>query len=187
MTVLDAPAGAAVPAVRGQGLVPVFARLKLTLLRNGLRQSSGRRAAYIASLVVTLLLAVGQVIGLVALRGHAQAGTLVVLLTAVLALGWAVMPLFFPSGDETLDPKPAGDASAAAAPAGRGSADGLADRHRAALHARPGRRLGDRAGARGGRCGVRGDRRTADGTSLCGAGALGHHGQRPAADLAQGP
>lgn len=27
-----------------------------------------------------------------------------VLLTAVLALGWAVMPLFFPSGDETLDP-----------------------------------------------------------------------------------
>lgn len=69
MTVLDAPAGAAVPAVRGQGLVPVFARLKLTLLRNGLRRSSGRRAAYIASLVVTLLLAVGQVIGLVALRG----------------------------------------------------------------------------------------------------------------------
>ncbi|MFD6276315.1 transporter [Streptomyces sp. NPDC060209] len=104
MTVLDAPAGAAVPAVRGQGLVPVFVRLKLTLLRNGLRQSSGRRAAYIASLVVTVLFAVGQVIGLVALRGHAQAGTLVVLLTAVVALGWAVMPLFFPSGDETLDP-----------------------------------------------------------------------------------
>ncbi|MFE4453133.1 transporter [Streptomyces sp. NPDC056796] len=104
MTVLDAPAGAAVPAVRGQGLVPVFVRLKLALLRNGLRQSSGRRAAYIASLVVTLLLAAGLVIGLVALRGHAQAGTLVVLLTAVVALGWAVMPLFFPSGDETLDP-----------------------------------------------------------------------------------
>ncbi|MEU1211776.1 transporter [Streptomyces sp. NPDC005791] len=105
MTVLDAaPTGSAVPAVRGQGLVPVFVRLKLTLLRNGLRQSSGRRAAYISSLVVTLLLAVGQVIGLVALRGHAQADTLVVLLTAVVALGWTVMPLFFPSGDETLDP-----------------------------------------------------------------------------------
>ncbi|MFJ8749588.1 transporter [Streptomyces sp. NPDC102441] len=104
MTVLDAPAGTAAPAVPGQGIVPVFVRLKLTLLRNGLRQSSGRRAAYVASLVVTLLFAVGQVIGLVALRGHAQAGTLVVLLTAVVALGWAVMPLFFPSGDETLDP-----------------------------------------------------------------------------------
>ncbi|MFG2428937.1 transporter [Streptomyces sp. NPDC048590] len=104
MTVLDAPAGTAVPAVRGEGLVPVFVRLKLTLLRNGLRQSSGRRAAYIASIVATALLAVGQVIGLVALRGHSQADTLVVLLAAVVALGWAVMPLFFPSGDETLDP-----------------------------------------------------------------------------------
>ncbi|MFH9618763.1 transporter [Streptomyces pratensis] len=104
MTVLDAPAGSAVPPVPGQGLVPVFVRLKLTLLRNGLRQSSGRRAAYVASLVVTVLLAAGQVIGLVALRGHAQAGTVAVLLTAVVALGWAVMPLYFPSGDETLDP-----------------------------------------------------------------------------------
>ncbi|MFE2017285.1 transporter [Streptomyces sp. NPDC059499] len=104
MTVLDAPVGSAVQAVGGHGLVPVFVRLKLTLLRNGLRQSSGRRAAYVASLVVTVLLAVGQVIGLVALRGHAQATTLVVLMTAVVALGWAVMPLFFPSGDETLDP-----------------------------------------------------------------------------------
>lgn len=104
MTVLDAPVGSTVPAVGGHGLVPVFVRLKLTLLRNGLRQSSGRRAAYVASLVVTVLLAVGQVIGLVALRGHAQATTLVVLMTAVVALGWAVMPLFFPSGDETLDP-----------------------------------------------------------------------------------
>ncbi|WP_406393005.1 transporter [Streptomyces sp. NBC_00887] len=104
MTVLDAPVGSTVPAVGGHGLVPVFVRLKLTLLRNGLRQSSGRRAAFVASLVVTVLLAVGQVIGLVALRGHAQATTLVVLMTAVVALGWAVMPLFFPSGDETLDP-----------------------------------------------------------------------------------
>ncbi|MFF4243854.1 transporter [Streptomyces sp. NPDC001822] len=104
MTVLDAPAGTTVPAVRGRGLVPVFVRLKLSLLRNGLRQSSGRRAAYIASLVAALLLAAGQVTGLVLLRGHAQAGTLVVLLAVVVAVGWAVMPLFFPSGDETLDP-----------------------------------------------------------------------------------
>ncbi|MDF6044104.1 transporter [Streptomyces sp. JH14] len=107
MSVLDAPV---TPAARpsdgrgGEGLVPVFVRLKLTLLRNGLRQSSGRRAAYITSVVVTLLIAAGQLIGLTALRGHAHAGSLVVLLTALLALGWAVMPLFFPSGDETLDP-----------------------------------------------------------------------------------
>lgn len=104
MSVLDAPVTAAAPAAPTTGLTPIFVRLKLTLLRNGLRQSSGRKAAYIASLVFTLLLAAGQVLGLVLLRGNAQAGTVVVLLTAVVALGWAVLPLFFPSGDDTLDP-----------------------------------------------------------------------------------
>ncbi|MET7536386.1 transporter [Streptomyces sp. NPDC005507] len=79
-------------------------RLKLALLRNGLRGSTGRRAAYIATLVVVLLVAALQLIGLIALRGSTHAVTLCVILTAVLALGWAVMPLFFPSGDETLDP-----------------------------------------------------------------------------------
>lgn len=79
-------------------------RLKLSLLRNGLRQSGGRRAAFIASAVVALLFAALLLLGLLALRGHAHADAVAVLGTAVLALGWAVMPLFFPSGDETLDP-----------------------------------------------------------------------------------
>nr|WP_229924311.1 transporter [Streptomyces sulfonofaciens] len=78
--------------------------LKLSLLRNGLRQSAKRRAVYLASVVVVLLFAVLQLAGLVALRGSAHATTIGVLLVAVLALGWAVLPLFFPSGDETLDP-----------------------------------------------------------------------------------
>ncbi|MFB7556866.1 transporter [Streptomyces brevispora] len=106
MSVLDAPAGAGprTGGPDGAALIPVFVRLKLALLRNGLRQSAGRRAAYIASVVVTLLIAAGQLIGLVALRGNAHAESLVVLLAAVLALGWAVMPLFFAAGDETLDP-----------------------------------------------------------------------------------
>ncbi|MBD0424858.1 transporter [Streptomyces sp. TRM S81-3] len=82
----------------------VFIRLKLSLLRNGLRQSGGRRAAYVASAVVVLLFAALQLIGLIALRGFAHGDSLVVLLVAVLGLGWAVMPLFFPGGDETLDP-----------------------------------------------------------------------------------
>ncbi|GGM02803.1 transporter [Streptomyces fumigatiscleroticus] len=85
-------------------ITPVVVRLKLSLLRNGLRQSGGRRAAYIASAVVTLLFAALQLLGLIALRGHAHVESLIVLLVAVLGLGWAVMPLFFPSGDETLDP-----------------------------------------------------------------------------------
>lgn len=104
MSVLDAPVTSAAPAAPTTGLTPIFVSLKLTLLRNGLRQSSGRRAVFIASLVVTLLLAAGQVLGLVLLRGNEHAGTVVVLLTGVVALGWAVLPLFFPSGDDTLDP-----------------------------------------------------------------------------------
>ncbi|MFI8189693.1 transporter [Streptomyces sp. NPDC085946] len=85
-------------------ITPVVVRLKLSLLRNGLRQSGGRRAAYVASAAVALLFAVLQLAGLVALRGTAHVEALVVLLVAVLGLGWAVMPLFFPGGDETLDP-----------------------------------------------------------------------------------
>lgn len=104
MSVLDAPVTATAPAAPTTGLTPVFVTLKLTLLRNGLRQSSGRRAAFVISLVLTLLLAAGQVLGLVLLRGNEHAGTVVVLLTGVVALGWAVLPLFFPSGDDTLDP-----------------------------------------------------------------------------------
>nr|WP_251022182.1 transporter [Streptomyces sp. ISL-10] len=85
-------------------LTRVFVTLKLSLLRNGLRQSSGRKAAYIISIVCALLFAAAQLAGLILLRDEAHAASVVVLLTGVLALGWAVMPLFFPSGDETLDP-----------------------------------------------------------------------------------
>ncbi|MFE7127500.1 transporter [Streptomyces sp. NPDC057617] len=99
-----APAPGAAPLAPAASLIPVFVRLKLSLLRNGLRQSSGRTAAYVASAVFALLIAAGQLLGLVLLRGNDHAGTLVVLLAGVLGLGWAVMPLFFPSGDETLDP-----------------------------------------------------------------------------------
>ncbi|MFE6690745.1 transporter [Streptomyces sp. NPDC057743] len=85
-------------------LVPVFVRLKLTLLRNGLRQSPGRTAAFVISALGGLVLAAAVVLALVSLRGNPHAAALVVILTAMLTLGWAVMPLFFPTGDETLDP-----------------------------------------------------------------------------------
>ncbi|UKY52188.1 transporter [Streptomyces inhibens] len=94
-----APRPAAVPSPTA-----VFVRLKLSLLRNGLRQSTGRTLAYVASVIVGLLFAAGAVTGLIALRGNDHVGALVVLLTGILTLGWAVMPLFFPTGDETLDP-----------------------------------------------------------------------------------
>ncbi|MEU7304717.1 transporter [Streptomyces sp. NPDC007206] len=85
-------------------LTSTLVRLKLSLLRNGLRQSGGRRAAFVASAVVAVLFALSQLLGLLLLRGHAHADVIAVPGTAVLALGWAVLPLFFPSGDETLDP-----------------------------------------------------------------------------------
>lgn len=97
-------AAVAAPPAATPSLTSVFVRLKLTLLRNGLRRSTGRTLAYVASVVVGLLFASGVVVGLTALRGNAHVGALVVLLTGILTLGWAAMPLFFPASDETLDP-----------------------------------------------------------------------------------
>ncbi|MFJ3947103.1 transporter [Streptomyces griseoaurantiacus] len=101
----DAPAAPAGPGGPGTvRLTPLVVRLKLSLLRNGLRQSAGRRAVYLTSLVLVSLFAVLQLLGLIALRGNAHADSVTVLLLALMGLGWAVMPLFFPGGDETLDP-----------------------------------------------------------------------------------
>ncbi|MFI9625130.1 transporter [Streptomyces sp. NPDC052042] len=107
MSALDTPVGAASvrPAASGRtALVPVFVQLKLALLRNGLRQSAGRRAAYITSIVFAALFAASQLLGLILLRGNAHVASMVVLTAVVLAVAWAVMPLFFAAGDETLDP-----------------------------------------------------------------------------------
>ncbi|MGW0753495.1 transporter [Streptomyces sp. NPDC002587] len=106
MTATGALATPAAPAT-AVGSVPVtavFVRLKLSLLRNGLKGSSKRKAAWIGSLVLALVVGFFVTLGLAMLRGDAHAGTVVVLLAAVLALAWTVMPLFFPGGDETLDP-----------------------------------------------------------------------------------
>ncbi|MER5935542.1 transporter [Streptomyces sp. NPDC002054] len=89
------------PAV---ALTPVFVRLKLSLLRNGLKGSTKRKAAFISSLASVLVIAALTVPLLALLRGNAHAGTVVVLLTGILGLGWAFMPLLFSAGDETLDP-----------------------------------------------------------------------------------
>ncbi|WP_328312218.1 transporter [Streptomyces sp. NBC_00442] len=107
MTVSSTATSAAPPTVPPQGataLAPVFVRLKLSLLKNGLRRSGGRRAAYVTSAVLALLFAALQLLGLIALHGNEHAATVAVLCVAVVAVGWTVVPLFFPSGDETLDP-----------------------------------------------------------------------------------
>ncbi|MFF9068030.1 transporter [Streptomyces sp. NPDC014891] len=96
--------GTARPAGPAPSLTSVFVRLKLSLLRNSLRQSGSRTAAYIVSIVFGAFFAAALVLGFVLLRGNADAAAVAILLTGALALSWAVMPLFIPSGDETLDP-----------------------------------------------------------------------------------
>ncbi|MGW5676057.1 transporter [Streptomyces sp. NPDC003860] len=95
----DAGAGGLSPGA----LAGIFVRLKLSLLRNGLRQSTKRKRAFVTALVATLLFALLQLLGLAAMRGHDHAAAVTVLFAGVVALGWTVMPLFFASGDETLD------------------------------------------------------------------------------------
>ncbi|MEV7275639.1 transporter [Streptomyces sp. NPDC093111] len=85
-------------------LTAVFVRLKLALLKNGLKQSGGRTAAYIISVVFAAVFAAVTLLGFVLMRGSVNAPTVTVLLAGILALAWTVMPLFVPSGDETLDP-----------------------------------------------------------------------------------
>ncbi|WP_330297051.1 transporter [Streptomyces sp. NBC_00503] len=85
-------------------LTPIFVRLKLSLLKNGLKGSSKRKAAYFGALAFALVAAFFVTLSLALLRGNEHASAVVVLLAAVLALGWTFMPLFFPTGDETLDP-----------------------------------------------------------------------------------
>ncbi|MFI0981201.1 transporter [Streptomyces sp. NPDC021093] len=98
------PAGAGPDGTVSAGLTPLFVRLKLALLKNGLRQSSGRKAAFVVTAVLVLLFSALQLVALIAMRGQSFAPTLTLLMALVVALGWTFMPLFFPSGDETLDP-----------------------------------------------------------------------------------
>ncbi|MDJ1134054.1 transporter [Streptomyces iconiensis] len=94
----------ATPHAAPTAVTSTFVRLKLALLRNGLRQSTGRTFFFVTSVVLALLMGALQLLGLLLLRGHEQASAVAVTLSSVLALGWAVAPLFFPGGDETLDP-----------------------------------------------------------------------------------
>lgn len=99
------PGRAPVPATpRAPSVTPVFIRLKVAVIRNGLRQSRGRTIGWVVGVVFAMLYALGLGAGMIALRGNHYAPVAAVTLAAVLGLGWAVMPLFFFGGDDTLDP-----------------------------------------------------------------------------------
>ncbi|MDX6355392.1 MAG: type transport system permease protein [Streptomyces sp.] len=96
--------GRAGGAARAPSVTAVFVRLKLAVIRNGLRQSRGRTIGWAAGVGFSMLYALGMGAGLVALRGNQYAPAAAVTLSVVLVIAWAVMPLFYFGGDDTLDP-----------------------------------------------------------------------------------
>jgi ABC-2 type transport system permease protein len=89
---------------RAPSVTGVFVRLKLAVIRNGLRQSRGRAIGWVAGVCFAMLAALGLGAGLLALRDNRYAPTAAVTLAVILVIAWAVMPLFYFGGDDTLDP-----------------------------------------------------------------------------------
>ncbi|MFJ2959301.1 transporter [Streptomyces sp. NPDC087270] len=98
------PSPAPPAADRAAPVTATFVRLKLAVLRNGVRQSRGRTVSWCIGVGLAMLYALGNGAGMIALRGNEYAPAAAVTMAAVLAIGWAVMPLFFFGGDDTLDP-----------------------------------------------------------------------------------
>ncbi|WP_459647339.1 transporter [Kitasatospora sp. Ki12] len=89
----------------GRTVVRALVALKLRLLRNGLRRSRGRAAVYIVGGVLGLVVAGFIALGMAMLNGRYEgSGNTGVMLLGVLTLGWAALPLFLFSSDESADP-----------------------------------------------------------------------------------
>ncbi|GAA2049002.1 transporter [Streptomyces cheonanensis] len=111
MSTLTEPgaAPATAPAPRGTYgdtavITATFVRLKLALMRNGLRQTTGRKAGFISSAVLGALFGALGMAGLLALGGSRHMAALGTVLVALIALFWAFVPVFLGAVDETLDP-----------------------------------------------------------------------------------
>ncbi|GAA0662100.1 transporter [Kitasatospora atroaurantiaca] len=85
-------------------VVRTLVSLKLRLLANGLRRSPQRKAVYILGSVLGLLFTALVALGIALLHGHAGAPDAAVMLATALAVGWAALPLFLFSSDESADP-----------------------------------------------------------------------------------
>lgn len=89
---------------RAASVIPTFVRLKVAVMRNGLSRSTGRAVSWSITVAFAMLYALGQGAGMIVLRGNDYASAAAITVAVVLGLGWAVMPLFFFGGDDTLDP-----------------------------------------------------------------------------------
>jgi ABC-2 type transport system permease protein len=82
----------------------LLVQLKLRLLTNALRSSTGAKVSFITSLVFAVLLAIGTFVILAALRGQTAAVAQTAAVFTVFAFGWLILPLFSFGLDGTLDP-----------------------------------------------------------------------------------
>jgi ABC-2 type transport system permease protein len=82
----------------------LLVQLKLRLLTNALRSSTGAKISFIASTVLAVLLAIGTFALLAGLRGQSAAVAQTAAIFTVFAFGWLILPLFAFGLDGTLDP-----------------------------------------------------------------------------------
>ena len=82
----------------------LLVQLKLRLLRNALRASTGAKAAFITSSIAAVLVAAGVFVTLASLRGDSASVDLTTVIFTVFAFGWLIVPLIAFGLDGTLDP-----------------------------------------------------------------------------------
>ena len=82
----------------------LLVQLKLRLLRNALRASTGARVGFILSTILAGAVAIFVFIVLARLRGHSAAVDLTTVVFTVFAFGWLILPLLVFGLDGTLDP-----------------------------------------------------------------------------------
>jgi ABC-2 type transport system permease protein len=82
----------------------LLVQLKLRLLTNALRSSTGAKISFIVSTIFAVLLAIGTFAVLAGLRGQSAAVDQTAAVFTVFAFGWLIVPLFSFGLDGTLDP-----------------------------------------------------------------------------------
>ena len=82
----------------------LLVQLKLRLLGNALRSSTGAKMGFITSTIFAGLVAVGTFVLLASLRGHSASVYLTTVIFTVFAFGWLILPLVAFGLDATLDP-----------------------------------------------------------------------------------
>ncbi|HYA51708.1 MAG TPA: hypothetical protein VEG33_11100, partial [Streptosporangiaceae bacterium] len=82
----------------------LLVQLKLRLLTNALRSSTGAKVSFITSTIFAALVAIGTFAMLAALRGQSAAVDQTAVVFTVFAFGWLILPLLAFGLDGTLDP-----------------------------------------------------------------------------------